>query len=247
MSGHAPACPVCDGREARALGAKGGFDYLRCAACGLIYSATLPTAAQYAESYGEYTAFESTKARVLRKQLKLWPLIVLGRRRSPGGRPLRFLDIGSNTGYNTEAARRLGCEAHGLETNPGTIAMARREYDKCTFHEQTIEQLASGPLKFDVIYCSEVLEHVPEPKAFMAAIAQVSLPHTTLFLTTPDSAHFKVPADVLAWKEVIPVQHLRLYDRANLTRLLGAHGFRIDFQIPMPRANLRLFCSRVRG
>ena len=246
MSGPGPSCPVCDHRDAKALGAKGGFEYLRCTGCGLIYSATLPTAAQYAESYGEYTAFESSAGRVLRKQLKLWPLVMLGRRRSPGGRPLRFLDIGSNTGYNTEAARRLGCEAHGLETNPGTIAMARREYGKCTFHEQTIEQLSAGALRFDVIYCSEVLEHVPEPKAFMAAIAKVSAPHTTLFLTTPDSAHFKVPADVLAWKEVIPVQHLRLYDRANLTQLLAAHGFRIDFQIPMPRANLRLFCSRAR-
>ena len=99
-------CPVCAGREAAALGAKGGFDYLRCAGCGLIYSATLPTAAQYAESYGEYTAFESTRIRVLRKKLKLWPLVTLGRRRSPAGHPLRFLDIGSNTGYNTEAARQ---------------------------------------------------------------------------------------------------------------------------------------------
>lgn len=245
MSGPASSCPVCDHRDAVALGTKGGFDYLRCAGCGLIYSATLPTSAQYAESYGEYTAFESSVGRVLRKALKLMPLLLVGRTRAPGGRPLRFLDIGSNTGYNTEAARWLGCEAHGLETNPGTIAMARREYPDCSFHEQTIEQLATGPLRFDVIYCSEVLEHVPEPKAFMAAIAKVSEPHTTLFLTTPDSAHFKVPADVLTWKEVIPVQHLRLYDRANLTRLLAAHGFRIDFQIPMPRANLRLFCSRL--
>ena len=241
------ACPVCSGRDAAPLGAKGGFDYLRCAGCGLIYSATLPTAAQYAESYGEYTAFESTGIRVLRKTLKLWPLVLLGRRRAPGGRPLRFLVIGSNTGYNTEAARRHGCEAHGLETNPGTIAMARREYPGCSFHEQTIEQLATGPLRFDVIYCSEVLEHVPEPQAFMAAIARVSEPHTTLFLTTPDSAHHRVPQDLISWKEVIPVQHLRLYDLGNLKRLLAQHGFRVDFATPMPRANLRLYCSRSRG
>ena len=235
-------CPVCGGREARALGAKGGFEYLRCTGCGLVYSATLPTAAQYAASYGEYTAFESTRLRVWRKTLKLLPLVLLGRSRLPERRPLRFLDIGANTGYNTEAARVLGCEAHGLETNPGTIAMARREYPRCVFHEETIEQLATRGFSFDVIYCSEVLEHVPEPQAFMAAIAAVAAPHTTLFLTTPDSAHFKVPADALAWKEVIPVQHLRLFDRANLTRLLAAHGFKIDFQLPMLRANLRVYC-----
>jgi SAM-dependent methyltransferase len=240
-------CPVCAGRESTPLGAKGGFEYLRCAGCGLIYSATLPTPEQYAASYGGYTAFESSAWRVLRKTLKLWPLVALGKSRLRERRPLRFLDIGSNTGYNTEAARQLGCEAHGLETNPGTIAMARREYPQCQFHQESIEQLATRGLKFDVIYCSEVLEHVPEPQAFMAAIAAVSSPHSTLFLTTPDSAHYKVPADVLAWKEVIPVQHLRLYDRANLTRLLATHGFRIDFKMPMLRANLRLYCSRTQG
>ena len=43
------------------------------------------------------------------------------------------------------------------------------------------------------------------------------------------------------------MQHLRLYDRANLSQLLAAHGFKVDFQLPMLRANLRLFCSRVRA
>jgi SAM-dependent methyltransferase len=239
-----PACPVCDAPGASELGTKGGHDYLRCAKCRLIFAARIPSPEQFAASYGKYGVRRLDWRKVLRKTLKLWPLVLLGmsRRREP--RTLRFLDIGSNTGYNTEAARKLGCEAHGLETNPGTIATARKEFPGCTFHEMTIEQLAARGDLFDVVYCSEVLEHVPEPKAFIAAIAKVCAPGGTLFLTTPDSAHFRVPAEILEWKEVIPVQHLRLYDRGNLTALLSQHGFRVDFFTPMLRANMRLYCSR---
>jgi hypothetical protein len=42
---------------------------------------------------------------------------------------------------------------------------------------------------------------------------------------------------------VIPVEHLRLYDRSNMARLLDMHGFQIDFTMPVLRANQRHYCS----
>lgn len=242
MSDH--PCPVCRADAPVALGAKRGHEYLRCGACRLIYAARLPTPEEFAASYGRYAAKLPSAWRVLRKQLKLWTMVRAARAARPGEPPPRFLDIGSNTGYNTEAARRLGCEAHGLEVNPGTIAIARRLFPGCHFHEQSLEQLAATGAKFDLVYCSEVIEHVPDPHSFSAALAAVTGPGGTLFITTPDAAHWRVPADPLAWSEVIPVQHLRLYDRANLERLLGEHGFRVVGQTPMLRANLRLTAVR---
>lgn len=237
-------CPVCRAGDAVGLGAKGGHEYLRCGACRLIYAAKMPTAEQFAASYGRYGAKVPGAWKVLRKQAKLWGLVRRARRGLAAGAAPRFLDIGSNTGYNTEAARRLGCEAHGLETNPGTVAIARRIFPGCRFHEQSLEQLAATGAKFDLVYCSEVIEHVPDPHSFAAALAAVTAPGGTLFITTPDAAHWRVPADPLAWSEVIPVQHLRLYDRGNLERLLGEHGFRVVAQTPMLRANLRLTAVR---
>lgn len=240
-----PTCPVCRSTSSTVLGEKRGHAYVRCMDCGLVYAPNLPTKEQFAASYGEYGVNHPGTVKVLRKTLKLWPLILTAKSRLPESRKVRFLDIGANTGYNTAAAAHWGCDAHGLETNPGTIAIARREFPDCTFHEQTIEQLAATGIKFDVLYCSEVIEHVPDPHAFVAALAALSNPWTTLFITTPDAGHHRVPEDFLSWSEVIPIQHLRLYDGANLARLLGEHGFKVDFDMPMHRANLRLYCSRV--
>jgi len=237
-------CPVCAAPEGVPLGAKQGQDYLRCPRCALIYARVLPTPEMYAASYHHYGRRRKS---VLWKSIKLAPLVLGTRLRGRGqGRdgPLRFLDVGSNTGYNTEAVRRLGCEAHGIETNALTLERARQAYPSCTFHGGTIEALAEEGLCFDLIYCSEVIEHVPDPHGFVAALARLSAPGAVLHLTTPDSGHFRVPLAVLEWSEVIPIQHLRLYDRRNLGDLLAAHGFVVRFASPMLKTTQRLYCTR---
>jgi 2-polyprenyl-3-methyl-5-hydroxy-6-metoxy-1,4-benzoquinol methylase len=241
-------CPVCSVETAAVVGSKGGREYVRCDGCSLLYDPVMPTAEEFSEAYGKY---RTRKRVVFRKCLKLAPMIWrhmlrtrgLRERRGGGHRPMAFLDIGSNTGYNTEAARRLGCEAHGLENSEKAVLFAREEYPSCTFHHSEIVPFANDGHAFDFIYCSEVIEHVPEPHAFVDAIAKLSHEGTLLFLTTPDAGHWKVPDDLMSWKEVIPVEHLRLYDRSNLSHLLAMHGFQVDFSTPMPRANQRLYCS----
>lgn len=245
------ACPVCSSREADPVGDKGGHRYLRCAACALIYAPDLPTPEQFAAAYGRYNPRPRW---VGRKVMKLAPMIWAARLRRAlrGGRGrMRALDIGSNTGYNTEAMRRLGCEGHGLETNAKAIAFAREEYPRCSFHELELvafaDQAEAEGLSFDFIYCSEVIEHVPDAHGFVEAMARISNPDTLLFLTTPDAGHWKVPDELMSWKEVIPVEHLRLYDKVNLAQLIEAHGFRYGFTTPVLRANQRHYCVRIGG
>ena len=237
------ACPVCSGDEAVSVGSKAGHEYLRCLGCRLVYAAVLPTPEMYQAAYGKY---RTRRRLVLRKSIELAPMIWTHRFRqwARGERRLMtFLDIGSNTGHNTEAARRLGCEAHGLETSGKAVAFAREEYPRCSFHYGEIEAFAEQGRAFDLIYCSEVIEHVPEPHAFVEAVRKLSHPETLLFLTTPDAGHWKVPKDLMSWKEVIPVEYLRLYDQGNLKLLLAIHGFEVNFSTPMLRANQRLYCS----
>lgn len=237
-------CPACGAADAVALGDKQGHAYLRCGACALVYARDLPTPEMYAASYRHYGGRHKS---VLRKALKLAPLVIGTRLRArwQGRRaPLRFLDVGSNTGYNTEAARRLGCLAHGIETNPATLERAQRAYPGCRFHGGTLDGLADQGLAFDLIYCSEVIEHVPDPHGFVAALARLAAPGAVLHLTTPDAGHFRVPRRVLEWSEVIPVQHLRLFDRRNLARVLAAHGWAVRFASPMLKTTQRLYCTR---
>ncbi len=239
-------CPLCDSTEAYFVGSKDAWElqheYHKCADCELIYSPVLPTQELFDKAY----AGGFTIRNIHRKTLKLVPLISyikIKRFFQRKKQPIRFLDIGSNAGYFTEGARRLGCDAHGLELNADAVALAKSRYPKSHYHNETIQDFSISSEKFDVIYCSEVIEHVPDIHSFVEAIERVSHKDTILFITTPDTGHYKVPKDLMSWREVIPVEHLRLFNKSNLEKLLADHNFKIHFSFPMLRANQRHFCK----
>jgi 2-polyprenyl-3-methyl-5-hydroxy-6-metoxy-1,4-benzoquinol methylase len=236
-------CPVCGATVALWLGEKKGHAYLRCASCALVYARDVPTREQFAAVYG---AYGGNRPSVGRQRFRLWPLVAWARQRACRAgvtRPLRALDVGCNTGYNTAALAGLGSEAHGLETNPATVELARSLHPDCQFHAETLEQHAASGQRYDAIYCSEVIEHAVDVRSFATALAALLEPHGLLFLTTPDAGHWRVPANTVRWRHVIPVEHLRLFDRRNLGRLLGEVGLEVRLRIPTTRTNLRLFCT----
>lgn len=235
------SCPVCGSSAAQTLGEKRGHAYQRCVECRLVYARDLPTPEQFAAAYADYGV---NRPWVPAQMPKLWPLVAWARRRLTAPRAVRLLDVGCNTGYNTEAARRLGCEAHGLETNPKTLALARSLHPACHFHGEQVEDFGGAGGAFDAIYCSEVIEHTVDPRASLAALTRLATPRAVLFLTTPDAGHWRVPRDTLRWRHVIPVQHLRLFELGTLKRLFAECGWRIAFRLPTTRTNLRVYCVR---
>jgi SAM-dependent methyltransferase len=68
---------------------------------------------------------------------------------------------------------------------------------------------------FDLVLCTEVLEHVPDPEATLREIRRVMTERGTLILTTP-----------LTWGVHAPQDYHRWTDSA-LVRLLARHGFHV--------------------
>jgi len=156
----ASTCPLCGAASAVSIGKKSDgaglaeHEYYRCEACELIFAAAIPTPAMFAAIYqGHFTI-----RNVAWKTLKLVPLMWYARRkmraRGAAG-PLKFLDIGSNAGYTTEGARRLGCDAHGLELDLEAMAFARHHHPDCAFHAETLEQFAQRGILFDVVFAAK--------------------------------------------------------------------------------------------
>jgi hypothetical protein len=82
---------------------------------------------------------------------------------------------------SSKAAQERGFDAHGLDIDGGSIAHARRHYPINTFFHGTIESLAAAPeaLRFVFVYCSEVIEQlpdVPEAKTVSAAYTSQTCP-----------------------------------------------------------------------
>jgi 2-polyprenyl-6-hydroxyphenyl methylase/3-demethylubiquinone-9 3-methyltransferase len=104
-------------------------------------------------------------------------------------RGARVVDVGCGGGLLAEAMATEGADVLGIDLAPAVLEVARLHALESgvllDYRESSIEALAERePDRFDVVTCMEMLEHVPDPAAIVAAAARLLKPGGTLFLST---------------------------------------------------------------
>jgi 2-polyprenyl-6-hydroxyphenyl methylase/3-demethylubiquinone-9 3-methyltransferase len=99
------------------------------------------------------------------------------------------LDVGCGGGLLTEALARGGAETLGVDLAAASIKVAQQHAQdqglKVQYRLIGAEDLAAEqPASFDLVCCLEMLEHVPEPAAVVAACARLAKPGGTLVFST---------------------------------------------------------------
>jgi 2-polyprenyl-6-hydroxyphenyl methylase/3-demethylubiquinone-9 3-methyltransferase len=93
---------------------------------------------------------------------------------------LRLIDIGCGGGLLSEPLSRLGAEVVGLDPAPASIAVARAHAEatgaKPSYRVGTVEDMAKEGARFDVALAMEVVEHVADVRAFVAAAVALIRP-----------------------------------------------------------------------
>lgn len=98
---------------------------------------------------------------------------------------------------------------------------------------------------FDLIQCSEMIEHAPDPILLIQQIKQHLSPKGILFLTTPEVKMNMEKEEIMNWSEVRPPEHLVLFTKRTLATLLKQH-FRTVIAIPhLKRGNQFLAFSKL--
>ena len=201
------------------------FVFLRCAGCGFIRIDPLPDTALLTRFYaqyhatGKYTSKAPKKIRRARRRIMRLRGAITGR---------AFLDVGCNVGFAAEAARIAGFSATGIDIDPDAVATARRQFPGCSFHASDIAGFAAQGARFDLVYCAEVLEHITDVRAFIAALSALTRENGLVYLTTPDAGHMRVRNRFLSWDEVKPPEHLCWFSKNTLRTAFEAAGFRIE-------------------
>lgn len=168
------------------------------------------TAVEYDSHYREWLSRQGPRALDLNHRLRhlLWRHRVLLRRYRPDGK--RVLDFGCMDGVFTIRLQQLGGEAVGYDLSPAAIAQAEKFRGAATLPRFTT--VAPGPGQFDLVYCNEVIEHVPDDGAFIGELVGFLAPGGVLVGTTPVGRYFWDP------------DHKRVYDHATLERTLAPWG-----------------------
>jgi len=105
-------------------------------------------------------------------------------------RGLRLLDAGCGGGLLSEPLARLGAKVTGIDPAEGAIAAAQvhQQTDPKTrgidYRRSTIEEISQAGEAFDVICSLEVVEHLPDPQAFLSECAGCIKPGGVLVVST---------------------------------------------------------------
>ncbi len=150
----------------------------------------------------------------------------LGFLRAEARRGDRALDIGCGTGDFTAALTDAGAQAIGVDVAQAALERARTRHPALDFRLIPID----GPLpledsSFDLVWASEIIEHVADTALWLSEVRRVLAPSGRLLVTTPSHGRLRLAlGGVERFSEPLG-DHLHLYTRRSLHELLNDFGF----------------------
>ena len=130
----------------------------------------------------------------------------------------KVLDVGCASGALGAALKAAAPrEVVGIELDPGFAAAAAPRLDRVLAGDalEALGTLAGEGARFDCVVCADVLEHLVEPEAALAAATAVLAPDGTVVVSLPNVRWYGA-LTTLAFRGTWPRRDRGLHDRTHL-------------------------------
>ena len=236
-------CVVCENNDHTShYCSMGGYDYVKCDSCGLIYINELE---QTSNIYKAYSGgfWKSLRRRIMAPFRQFSQVrdfkYSMQRARAIVDFSLshinktedtrNYLDIGCNKGFLLATAIEDGWNVYGEELVPELTVPF------CNTYPQFQDQIYNGRFAdvrpefrenmFDLITAIDVIEHFEDPVADLRGILEILKPGGVFVIQTPDVACEQAHSLKCEWGALKPLEHLNLFDVKNLETLANRIGF----------------------
>jgi 2-polyprenyl-3-methyl-5-hydroxy-6-metoxy-1,4-benzoquinol methylase len=211
-------CPGCNSKSSKFVGSKNGFDIHECRRCCSLFTSELPAAADVL-NYDEY--YSESNLSVPEFVIKRVNEILEGF--SKYRKTNRMLDIGFGAGTILEVATCQGWEVFGQEVSKPAVDQALSKGFNVFLG--TLNEAQYPTDSFDLVTCSEILEHVPDPQELVNEVFRILRPGGLFWATTPSARGISYRIMKTDWTTISPPEHTQLYSPKGIARMLRNAGF----------------------
>jgi len=213
------ACPLCGGRDERAMTAYAKDHLVCCASCGFVHSERIPAASELEAFYGRYPRTEAISPITLERYDE-W-LQRFGRWRSTGN----IIDVGAGNGYFAERAKLNGWKSYATEYEALAVAICKSKGIET--HQGGLDTAGYADGMFDVICSIEVVEHLSDPAAEIRQFNRILRKGGLVYVTTPNLRSLSHLYHGAKWSVFNYPEHLGYFTPRTLRSLFERNGFKL--------------------
>lgn len=230
----AVCCTACGESGGKAAFEKFGFQFKLCSQCRTIYMSPRPSEALMADYYTNsenyaYWAkhiFPASEASRREKIHKPWLDRVVNYCQQFGVPRGTLVEVGPGFGTFASVATESGQFERVLAVEPTPeMAAACRERGVAVV-QRRVEEVSDEIDGADVLVAFEVIEHLFEPRRFIAQCARLLRPGGLLVVSCPNGQGFDI-AMLGAHALAVDAEHVNLFNPESLSGMLQRSGFEV--------------------
>lgn len=233
---HAATCLICSSPKVYYVFSVQQYRLLECQECGHLMLFPQPCEEHlqqiYGASYALLNANDEERAEFagLKRATSRYYLDLIGQYRGHHGG--RLLEVGCGKGDLLTMASELGYDVTGVEYSPHSCAVARAKLQgKGRVVQGELSDLAGDSRGYDVCVLADVIEHVRDPRSFLARVHALLKPEGVIFIATPSLDTWSAKLLKYRWMEFKP-EHLHYFSQNTLHSLLFQTGFHRALRLP---------------
>jgi 2-polyprenyl-3-methyl-5-hydroxy-6-metoxy-1,4-benzoquinol methylase len=134
------------------------------------------------------------------------------------------LDVGCGNGFISKAVADKGFSVTAIDANEKTINEARRlnPHQNVSYLVAGAHELETQPNRFDAIICSEVLEHLADPRSLLSVLHRCLREDGVLIVTVPNG---RGPRELFVTRPVQYVLRQNNYLSRSLKKVKNMLGY----------------------
>lgn len=157
-----------------------------------------------------------------------------------GLKPGSILEVGCTTGHFLSHARLRSWNPMGLEISPTMAKYGREKLNLEIVISDDIKKAGFSDQQFDVVYASNVLEHILDQTSFLFEVKRILKPKGTVFIEVPNQfRHLREVLKLLMYvflsenyaNKILPfpfdsIHHCYFFTPNTLKKILGKTGYK---------------------